>query len=185
MNISWAFQNLRITQSTSLLLCSKLAIPLYEFQDNLLIFGTRDWDEVVQMDEDYAKQYDTNAIRRHYPTICFNCHGLTFACKRGWIDDAEIALTNDSFLKLNDESIVLPGDIVAYIDINDNSVTHTGIVLSSEENGKAEELLSNKKNCLIVSKWGRNGEFIHNLHKSPYSESEYRVDFYRFSRLKY
>lgn len=185
MNISYQFNNLTPSHIYNLPLCNRHTVPIYEFIDNILIYGSHEWTQVVVQDEQISKNYDPQIIRRHLPTICYNCHGMTFASRRGHINDPEIVIKNDNYLKLNTTEIVLPGDIVCYIDENDNSITHTGIICNVEANATTYDLINDTKTCKIISKWGRLGEFIHDLLKSPYSEDDFLIEFYRFIRSTY
>ena len=89
----------------------------------------------------------------------YNCHGLTFASRRTWIDDSSMIrnIIEDDCYELIKENDALPGDVVIYV-ADDGDVEHSGVVVRAKH---ALEL------PLVCSKWGKGGEVVHPVHKSP------------------
>jgi hypothetical protein len=89
----------------------------------------------------------------------YNCHGLTFASRRTSIEDTtslQHILADDNWREVKVED-VLPGDIVLYFS-TDGEANHSGIVIQFDEQLHLP---------VICSKWGRAGEYIHNLNDCP------------------
>ena len=116
------------------------------------------------------------AIEKQYPlakfkenlTPVYNCHGLTFASKRTWIylpSEVEKILKDDKYIEIKSENDVLPGDVVIYYD-NDGA-SHSGMVIQVDLPATLHDLV----NIVVLSKWGRLKEVIHNVNYSPYSLS--------------
>jgi hypothetical protein len=122
---------------------------------------------------DFVKKYRDIRIRTD-PNPVYNCHGLTFGGRRTEInlDDFSWILEEDGYT-LRDESDVLPGDIILYINTRSGGTTHSGIVVAPPN--PPQRLLP-----LILSKWGICGEVIHEAHNKPsqYGDSRqyYRLD---------
>ena len=96
-----------------------------------------------------------------------NCHGLTFAAGRFWLDDADV----DRILLDNGyERITRPAvdDVIVYRDSAGN-VVHTGVV----------KAVGKKGFVLIESKWGTLGRYLHLPEVSVYPD---RHEFYHTSR---
>lgn len=89
----------------------------------------------------------------------YNCHGLTFACRRTRIEDGrELArILSDDHWEEIDVTDVLPGDVVIYFS-EEGEADHSGIVVDS---GGALHV------PLICSKWGSAGEWLHRLSDHP------------------
>lgn len=99
----------------------------------------------------------------------YNCHGLTFASRRTWIDDLSFIskiIANDGYQQI-DIRIVGPGDIIAYID-NRGRIDHSGIVISEPE----------LQTPWVLSKWAWAGEFVHRANICPYAEN-HKILYYR------
>ncbi len=89
-------------------------------------------------------------------TPMYNCHGLTFACRRTGIYDEEVLETilREEYREIRHRKDVLSGDVVIYR--NEGIIVHSGMILSVESNGL----------------------FIRVLSKEPrYKEIEHQVDF--------
>jgi hypothetical protein len=112
----------------------------------------RNWSESLPKDFPYA-------IRRTGMSALYNCHGLTFACRRTRIEDsAEIQriLSDDAWTEIDIRN-TLPGDIVVYFS-EDGDANHSGLVVEIEPSLGLPR---------IISKWGHAGEFIHRLSDCP------------------
>jgi len=104
------------------------------------------------------------AFKRTKPTGLYNCHGMTFASRRCFIENSEeilVILKDDDYIEVEYKK-VLPGDIVLYFS-KDGDVEHSGIVIE-----KPEPPLYIPK---IVSKWATHAEFIHYANNCPYEKS--------------
>jgi hypothetical protein len=126
--------------------------------------------------EDKALEERYKAERRTGPTAGYNCHGLTFACRRAEINDPALIwmIIKDDLYQQIPRTDVLPGDLILYFDPDDGHVEHSGIVISV--NGQ-------DKPPMVVSKWGKYGEFIHRADYCPYNyfgSRYYRVDHDKF-----
>ena len=96
-------------------------------------------------------------------TPIYNCHGMTFASRRtGIYDDAEIEkiLKDDNYIEIKALNDVLAGDVVIYYQ--DNSITHSGIILSND-------ILNGMRCIFVLSKWAKHKEVIHALNYCPYA----------------
>lgn len=101
----------------------------------------------------------------------YNCHGMTFASRRTWVHDTATIrqiLEDDCYSRV-DEADALPGDVVLYV-AEDGDVEHSGIVVREKKDLDFP---------LICSKWGKWGEVIHPVHRSPYSAKKF--EYYRVS----
>lgn len=102
------------------------------------------------------------AIQRVGLMPLYNCHGMTFACKRTGISDnytINLILEDDNYKEIAKENI-MAGDIVLYISEN-GDYEHSGIIVSEPD--------KHTPFPRVVSKWGRGPEMIHYLHDCPYS----------------
>lgn len=103
--------------------------------------------------------------------LCFyNCHGLVFASRRTWIDDAsELGkiLRDDGYVKVSENDIML-GDVLIYRDKENGDYSHSAIVV--ELPGPQDYGIP-----LVLSKWSAYCEVIHRATYGPYeySGSEY------------
>jgi hypothetical protein len=130
--------------------------------------------ERAQADALYRRY--NKAILRSNPDPLYNCHGLTFACRRTGIHDTseiEKILSDDRYRRVSEEE-AKPGDIILYFD-DKGEIEHSGIILSAP----AEVHL---KIPLIVSKWGKFAEFLHFANYGPYSDSFARAQYFRIIR---
>lgn len=165
-----------------LFLHNGFSIPLIVWKETRLIPGAKDYAEVMVKEEELKKKHAPSAIRRHLPSCCFNCHGATFATRRGWLNDPSPILNAESYKSLGSNEKVLPGDIAIYRSTEDSSseIRHSASVI--ESNDTVEKIISTVASCTVVSKWGMWGEYIHNVFESPYGK---HVSFYRFVRSHY
>jgi hypothetical protein len=145
--------------------------------DNYQIF------EISQFEKnqfaDYSKQNYPFAIFRNSPSPIYNCHGMSFACRRTNIDrstDIRVILSDDQYQKI-DIKATLPGDFVLYINSNDGDIAHSGTIVSCEHPE------NNISRIIVVSKWGKFREVVHDLNDCPYKGLE--KEFYRITHTEY
>lgn len=96
-------------------------------------------------------------------TATYNCVGLVFACRRTCIEPEELSLilNEDAYHKVSDMRDVMPGDIVLYRD-RSGEIVHVGIILN-----KSADLNRGDFTFEVLSKWGANGEYQHDLRDVP------------------
>jgi hypothetical protein len=103
------------------------------------------------------------------PTGRYNCHGLTFACRRTNVDgpthpvDIEELMRHDAFVQVTRPQT---GDVVVYRNLRGN-IEHTGLVSRIEELGSV---------IYVWSAWGCLGEFEHPERACPYGP---RIEYWR------
>lgn len=112
----------------------------------------RNWNEEIK------KTYPRVTPRTDMSAL-YNCHGLTFACRRTRIEE-----TNDVLRILLDDhwaevdlQDVLPGDIVVYFS-EEGEANHSGLVVTYDQDSKLP---------MICSKWNLGGEYIHAISDCP------------------
>jgi hypothetical protein len=99
----------------------------------------------------------------------YNCHGMTFASRRTWIDDREAVskiLRDDGYEQVQNVADVLPGDVVVYFD-DHGRADHSGIVVEAADPAS----LSIPK---VVSKWAWAYEVVHWANQCPYEMQDVR-----------
>jgi hypothetical protein len=103
----------------------------------------------------------------------YNCHGLVFANRRGAIyspEDVVHLIGDDGYRKVESNEQVRLGDLAVYYD--GEQIDHTGIVIELRPVGGGGVTIP-----WVLSKWGPAGEYIHNIHVSPYgSDVRYFTD---------
>jgi len=97
-------------------------------------------------------------------SAAYNCMGLVFACRRTWIDVAELdpILTDDEYRQLRQGECPVLGDVVVYRLSAEGDATHVGIV--------AQVLpltASGQPVVKVLSQWGAHGEFVHLVDQVP------------------
>ena len=123
--------------------------------------------EISQFNKNYFNKIENdypNALKRTKPSGLYNCHGMTFASRRCFIENSEqifLILSDDDYIEI-DHKNVLPGDIVLYFS-KDGDIEHSGIVIE-----KPEPPFYIPK---IVSKWATHAEFIHYANDCPYEKT--------------
>lgn len=128
--------------------------------------------EISEFNKNYFQQIESqyrNAIKRSEPTGLYNCHGLTFANRRCFIENTKqviMILADDDYVEVNYRN-ALPGDIIVYY--SDGDVEHSGIVIEKSE---APTFVPK-----IFSKWSCHSEFIHYANYCPYDKCN--IKYYR------
>jgi hypothetical protein len=126
----------------------------------------------LQQAFDLLKDYPRAVIRGN-PTGYYNCHGLTFACRRTAVislKTLDLIFKDDDYQEIEFDEI-LPGDLVVYIDDIEKDITHTAFLVGNPE-AKTGEIW-------VVSKWGIGPEVVHRLQDCPYGK-----DLKRFYRME-
>jgi len=79
---------------------------------------------------------------------------MIFACRRAWIevDYIERILVEDGYRRIQPDEVMI-GDVVLYRDAN-NQPSHVALIMAVETIGRM-------RNIKVLSKWGKDGEFIH------------------------
>ena len=96
-------------------------------------------------------------------TSQYNCVGLVFASRRTWVesDHLQLILKSDGYKKVENEQNLMVGDLVVY-ENEQHDLTHVGLVVEIKWN-----LVGGKNTILILSKWGQNGEYLHEIEDVP------------------
>lgn len=119
--------------------------------------------------EDFKSKYKNAVHRPVAASRKYNCHGLTFASRRTWIEkptEIQKILKDDDYRPV-ELSSVLPGDIAVYR--TKGVIEHSGVVMSVEHGIP-----------LILSKWAALHEAIHRARECPYYDCE-EILYYRIS----
>lgn len=97
---------------------------------------------------------------------------MIFASRRAWIEIDHIyeLLNGDNYSRI-DFNAIMSGDLVLYKD-KDSNPSHIGLIMTVEKVGQTP-------NVLVMSKWGKEAEFIHYidvLNENLGRPSEYWTD---------
>lgn len=97
-------------------------------------------------------------------TNVYNCMGLLFASRRTNIYPEHVfdILNDDEYRKILDIRDISIGDIVIYRDTDSYDVTHVATVISKQALIKTATW-----DVKVLSKWGGDGEYMHNLEYVP------------------
>lgn len=110
----------------------------------------------------------------------YNCFGLAFATRRTCIEPEQLAmiLHDDGYRQVADERDVRAGDLALYRR-RDGQVEHVAIVLRVDPDVGAARF-----RFVVLSKWGANGEYVHELRHLPLTSGlEVSVEFYSERRM--
>jgi hypothetical protein len=117
----------------------------------------------LQAAVELAKSLCPDAIFRSI-TNTYNCVGLVVATRRVWVDPERVVriLTDDGYKQLRRAEEADRGDVVIYHD-DKGEACHVGIVVNKNlvVPGRNNDLLT------VLSKWGGDGEYIHEMSKVP------------------
>src|SRR6185369_6201506 len=105
---------------------------------------------------------------REYPTRMYNCHGMTFACRRTGIYSDEMIriILKEEYREIKDRKDVLSGDVVIYF--LGTNILHSAMVMSV-----------NHPIIRVLSKSRAHSEIEHLVDYTPYANSEKK--FYRIN----
>ena len=107
------------------------------------------------------------AARLRSSTATYNCMGMIFACRRTWVAPEFLSLClrkilkDDEYKKLERRDNLSIGDLVVYSDAS-GEITHIGAIASISPN------IMGKTKYETLSKWGRDGEYFHDIEDVPY-----------------
>jgi hypothetical protein len=76
----------------------------------------------------------TRVTRRREATATYNCHGMSFACRRTGIHDVaavQLILSDDGDKEVHEKD-VLPGDVALYFVSGTGELIHSGLVVAVE-----------------------------------------------------
>jgi hypothetical protein len=106
----------------------------------------------------------------------YNCVGMVFANRRTFIEPEQIPmiLQDDEYIEVRPDAL-MPGDVVLYEDPKTQDIKHVGLVL-------AAEVMFEAKKIRVLSQFGRDGEYIHDLDDVPDFYGKTVVKFYSESR---
>lgn len=92
----------------------------------------------------------------------YNCMGMVFASRRSHIHPKYLRkiLKDDGYRPVQRTADVEVGDVVVYLEAGD--VSHVGIVVTKKPN-----IEEGRIDFDVMSKWGHDGEYIHDLHDVP------------------
>src|SRR5215472_16206137 len=159
---------------SSLSLDSSVGEPIPNDQE-----APRDDAEFVRWLESFRATWEPVGCRlRPHPMLRYNCHGLTFASRRTWIDDARLIprlLDEDGFDEI-DARDAEPGDIVVYFDTRGRA-DHSGLVVSNP--GGLALLVPT-----VLSKWAKAHEVIHAANVCPYAQDGATIRYFRLTRSR-
>lgn len=107
----------------------------------------------------------------------YNCVGMVFANRRTFIEPEQIPmiLQDDEYTEVVRTDDLMPGDVVLYKDPRTDDVKHVGLVL-------AAEVMFETKRIRVLSQFGRDGEYVHDLDDVPDFYGKMVVKFYSESR---
>jgi hypothetical protein len=110
-----------------------------------------------------VKQFAPDAMLRSI-SATYNCVGMVVASRRTWVDPEHLVrvLTDDGCRRLNGPEEAELGDVVIYRD-PEGEPCHVGMVIRKNlvVPGSQQDQLT------VVSKWGADGEYIHDVSKVP------------------
>ena len=117
--------------------------------------------EITQAKIDVHKKFvDRVEAQLRSISSAYNCVGMVFAARRVHIDvkHVRMILREDGYQKI-DESHIMDDDIVVYT--LKGQVIHIGRIMGTvkDENGHLQ--------WRILSKWGKDGEYFHNIKDIP------------------
>jgi hypothetical protein len=144
--------------------------PIDNEQYDTLSFQDENWPN--RLESEFQSKYQGTA------NPYYNCHGLTFACKRtGIYSDVEIfKILKAEYRKIRKEDVIV-GDVIIYsLPYDENSIAHSGIVV---EVIKSEQIVGAIK-IRIYSKVLKGREIVHDYDKGPYAagyKTFYRINY--------
>jgi hypothetical protein len=116
--------------------------------------------ELMRIKTDAHVGWRRNIEPRSLSTYPYNCIGMIFASRRAWIEIEHIykILYEDGYRQIVRREI-MSGDVVLYKDDN-GEPSHVALITMVEFVGETP-------NILVISKWGKEAEFIHHVENVP------------------
>lgn len=122
-----------------------------------------------------AKWQGLHCVLRDPALQRYNCHGLTFASRRTWIDNPDLIpeiLRDDGYKEIAPKDVAA-GDVIVYYDTRGRA-EHSGLVVEvPPTNGFVVGMPR------ILSKWAKMNEVVHWANQCPYE-----VRYLRYYRLQ-
>jgi hypothetical protein len=112
----------------------------------------------------FQRKFPRNILR--VPTTSrYNCTGMLFALRRGFVGDMDISrlLEDDGYRRVSRDEDPVAGDIVIWGSVAD--VEHVGLIVECREATGLDFCVP-----VVVSKWGSGPEYIHQLGDSPFEQ---------------
>jgi hypothetical protein len=99
------------------------------------------------------------SVKLRSATGTYSCVGLIFASRRTWIDIDHIdwILAGDEYYKVEDERLIMPGDLILYRN-GRREPTHIGVVIERKPRVETATWVT-----VVLSQWGHDGEYIHDI----------------------
>ena len=106
---------------------------------------------------------------RRPPAGLYNCHGLTFACRRTCVGilnpkSIETILDDDGYRQIGAAFIETGDTLVCY---DGSEISHSGIVTHVDRGDLATGVFAV---VYVCSKWGQESEYIHMVNQGPYAQ---------------
>ena len=103
------------------------------------------------------------SVRLRSATGVYSCVGLVFASRRTWIDIDHVdwILTEDEYVRIEDQTKIVPGDLILYRNSR-GEPTHIGVLIRRKEDIEAAGF-----KMTILSQWGSDGEYTHDINDVP------------------
>lgn len=142
--------------------------PIINSQSKILLFSEVNYANSFEADFDSKFQGNADPY--------YNCHGLTFACKRtGIYQNSEIwKIINEEYRPIKSEGELLVGDVILYLSSDEQEILHSGIVVRANYDPIPD--------IKIYSKILKGREIIHHPRKCTYyTQFNATIKYYRIS----
>ena len=128
-------------------------------------------EELMRLKTDEHLRWRQGLRLRSISTYPYNCVGMIFAARRAWIEiDHIYRLFNEDGYRQIRRSETMPGDVVLYKD-EYNEPTHVALIITVE-------IIGTTPNILVISKWGKDAEFIHHIENVPTATLGHPAEFW-------
>jgi len=140
------------------------AIPLAT-RDGTYIPNVRTTEQAPEFHQSAAEMFNHERGNAHLrsSTSLYNCVGHVFASRRTWveIDHLALILQRDGYKRVSEQKELWIGDVIVYENA-DHEMTHVGVVVE-----KQPDVEHGGYKIYVLSKWGQNGEYFHQLDDVP------------------
>ena len=108
-------------------------------------------------------------VRFRTISATYNCVGMVFASRRVSVHPDEIAtfLRDDGYRQLDSRAELQSGDLVLYLEGQESVASHIGVVQCCEPLRLADGSQASEMVIWVLSKWGRDGEYVHKIEDVP------------------